>query len=120
MRILFVSHYATPHIGGIESVIHWLRRELKSRGHEVVHVASSASHYPLDDLPPDEGVIRVPALNVLENTRNELCTGPGATPQPWCSAARSGRAGTQTRWRWTVRRIDRKTEPTARATTSRR
>ena len=67
MRILFVSHYATPHIGGIESVIHWLRRELKSRGHEVVHVASSASHYPLDDLPPDEGVIRVPALNVLEN-----------------------------------------------------
>ena len=67
MRILFVSHYATPHIGGIESVIHWLRRELKSRGHEVVHVACSASHYPLDELPPDEGVIRVPALNVLEN-----------------------------------------------------
>ena len=33
----------------------------------MVHVASSASHYPLDELPPDEGVIRVPALNVLEN-----------------------------------------------------
>jgi D-inositol-3-phosphate glycosyltransferase len=67
MRILFVSHYATPHIGGIESVIHSLRRELRERGHDVVHVASSASHHPLDELPPDEGVIRVPALNVLED-----------------------------------------------------
>jgi len=27
MRILFVSHYATPHIGGIETVIRSLRRE---------------------------------------------------------------------------------------------
>src|SRR3954451_8871848 len=67
MRILFVSHYATPHIGGIETVIHSLRRELQSRGHEVVHVASSASPFDLDDLPADDGVIRVPAINVLEN-----------------------------------------------------
>jgi D-inositol-3-phosphate glycosyltransferase len=67
MRILFVSHYATPHIGGIETVIHWLRRELRARGHDVVHVACTASHYPLDQLPPDEGVVRVPALNLLEN-----------------------------------------------------
>jgi glycosyltransferase involved in cell wall biosynthesis len=67
MRILFVSHYATPHIGGIETVIHWLRRELRNRGHEVVHVASSATPFDLEQLPPDEGVIRVPAINVLEN-----------------------------------------------------
>jgi D-inositol-3-phosphate glycosyltransferase len=67
MRILFVSHYATPHIGGIETVIHWLRRELRERGHDVVHVASSATPFELDELPPDEGVIRVPAINVLEN-----------------------------------------------------
>ena len=46
MRILFVSHYAAPHIGGIESVIMQLRRELQDRGHDVVHVACSASHYP--------------------------------------------------------------------------
>jgi D-inositol-3-phosphate glycosyltransferase len=67
MRILFVSHYATPHIGGIETVIHSLRRELQDRGHEVVHVASSASPFDLDELPPDDGVIRVGAINVLEN-----------------------------------------------------
>ena len=36
MRILFVSHYATPHIGGVETVIRSLRRELRRRGHDVV------------------------------------------------------------------------------------
>jgi glycosyltransferase involved in cell wall biosynthesis len=66
MRIVFVSHYATPHIGGIETVVQRLRRRLLERGHEVVHVASTASHYPLDDYPVDRGVIRIPALNVLE------------------------------------------------------
>jgi len=68
MRVLFVSHYATPHIGGIETVIRALRRELRKRGHEVVHVASSASHLSSEALGyDDEGVIRVPALNVLED-----------------------------------------------------
>ena len=67
MRILFVSHYANPHIGGIETVIHSLRRELQDQGHDVVHVASSASPFDLDRLPADDGVIRVPAINVLEN-----------------------------------------------------
>lgn len=67
MRVLFVSHYATPHIGGIETVIRSLRRELRKRGHEVVHVASSASHLSREALGyDDEGVIRVGALNVLE------------------------------------------------------
>ena len=68
MRVLFVSHYATPHIGGIETVIRALRRELRRRGHEVVHVASSASHLSSEALGyDDEGVIRVPAVNVLED-----------------------------------------------------
>jgi D-inositol-3-phosphate glycosyltransferase len=68
MRVLFVSHYATPHIGGIETVIRALRRELRKRGHEVVHVASSASHLSSEALGyDDEGVIRVRALNVLED-----------------------------------------------------
>ncbi len=67
MRILFVSHYATPHIGGIETVIRSLRRELRRRGHEVVHVACTASHLPSEALGYDDaGVIRVPALNALE------------------------------------------------------
>ena len=68
MRILFVSHYATPHIGGVETVIRSLRRELRRRGHEVRHVASNASHLSSEALGyDDEGVIRVRALNVLEN-----------------------------------------------------
>jgi glycosyltransferase involved in cell wall biosynthesis len=68
MRILFVSHYATPHIGGVETVIRSLRRELRRRGHEVRHVASNASHLSNEALGyDDEGVIRVRALNVLEN-----------------------------------------------------
>jgi D-inositol-3-phosphate glycosyltransferase len=68
MRIVFVSHYATPHIGGVETVVRSLRRELRRRGHEVVHVASSASHLSREALGyDDEGVIRVPALNLLEN-----------------------------------------------------
>jgi D-inositol-3-phosphate glycosyltransferase len=68
MRVLFVSHYATPHIGGVETVIRSLRRELRRRGHVVRHVASSASHLSSEALGyDDEGVIRVRALNVLEN-----------------------------------------------------
>ncbi|HEY2603751.1 MAG TPA: glycosyltransferase family 4 protein [Thermoleophilaceae bacterium] len=68
MRILFVSHYATPHIGGVETVIRSLHRELRRRGHEVRHVASNASHLSREALGyDDEGVIRVRALNVLEN-----------------------------------------------------
>jgi len=68
MRILFVSHYATPHIGGVETVIRSLRRELRRRGHDVRHVASNASHLKSEKLGyDDEGVIRVGALNVLEN-----------------------------------------------------
>ena len=68
MRVLFVSHYATPHIGGVETVIRSLRRELRRRGHEVRHVASNASHLESEALGyDDEGVIRVRALNVLED-----------------------------------------------------
>ncbi|HEX6459557.1 MAG TPA: glycosyltransferase family 4 protein [Thermoleophilaceae bacterium] len=68
MRILFVSHYATPHIGGVETVIRALRRELRRRGHEVRHVASKATHLESEALGyDDEGLVRVAALNVLED-----------------------------------------------------
>jgi D-inositol-3-phosphate glycosyltransferase len=66
MRILFVSHYANPHIGGIETVVRSLRGELERRGHEVVHVASGASSYG-EQPDAGDGVIRLPALNVLED-----------------------------------------------------
>ena len=67
MRILFLSHYALPHIGGIETVIGTLREELARRGHEVRHVASDVLASPGQPDPPavngDAGVVRVPAFS---------------------------------------------------------
>ena len=42
MRILFVTHYALPHIGGIETPIDAVAAGLAARGHSVTHVASAA------------------------------------------------------------------------------
>lgn len=69
MRILFVSHYALPHLGGIEVVVDALARELAGRGHAVTHVAAAARR---DDDPADAPRdlsyrrVLVPALNGLE------------------------------------------------------
>jgi glycosyltransferase involved in cell wall biosynthesis len=67
VRILFVSHYALPHVGGIETGVAAVAGELARRGHEVTHLASAAVR------PGEEGgedrayrVVCVPALNVLE------------------------------------------------------
>jgi D-inositol-3-phosphate glycosyltransferase len=65
MRILFVSHYALPHLGGIEVIVHELASEMGERGHEVVHVASAAG--PTADPSPSYRLVRVPALNPLED-----------------------------------------------------
>jgi glycosyltransferase involved in cell wall biosynthesis len=68
VRILFVSHYALPHTGGIEVAVDALARRLRARGHEVTHVASGALRRgegpPADDVP--YRVVRVRASNVLE------------------------------------------------------
>jgi glycosyltransferase involved in cell wall biosynthesis len=67
VRILLVSHYALPHVGGIETGIAGVASELTARGHEVTHLASAAAR-------PEEGVdeerryrvVRIRAANVLE------------------------------------------------------
>jgi D-inositol-3-phosphate glycosyltransferase len=66
MRVLMLSHYALPHVGGIESFVHSLSAALRDRGHDVVHVASNAVR-PGEPAPGDDGVLRVPAHNVLED-----------------------------------------------------
>ncbi|MGI8623910.1 MAG: glycosyltransferase family 4 protein, partial [Solirubrobacteraceae bacterium] len=69
MRILLTSHYALPHLGGIEVAIDALARELTARGHDVCHVASAARR---PDEPaggadaPGYRVLRLPARNGLE------------------------------------------------------
>ena len=67
MRIVFVSPYALPHLGGVEVAIDAVASELGRRGHEVVHVASDAVR-PGEPAAPEVGyrVVRVPALNALE------------------------------------------------------
>lgn len=69
MRIVFVSHYALPHLGGIEAAIDGLARELAGRGHEVVHVASAAlrdGEHARTEAARGYRVVRIPALNQAE------------------------------------------------------
>ena len=42
LRVLFVTHYALPHVGGVEVVVDQLARALRRRGHEVEQVAARA------------------------------------------------------------------------------
>jgi glycosyltransferase involved in cell wall biosynthesis len=69
VRIVFTSHYALPHLGGIEVAIDAVARELTKRGHDVVHVASSslspgANGDSRSSVPYE--LMRVPAANFLE------------------------------------------------------
>jgi D-inositol-3-phosphate glycosyltransferase len=69
LRILFVSHYALPHLGGIEVAVDAMARELTGRGHDVVQLASAAVRPDEDTGPPPAvpyRVVRVPALNTAE------------------------------------------------------
>lgn len=72
MRVVLASHYALPHLGGIETALDAFARELAGRGHDVVHVASAALRCdePSEDVSaaawrPYE-LVRVPAVNALE------------------------------------------------------
>ena len=65
MRIVFLSHYAVPHVGGIETAIDGVAEELSRRDHDVMQIASDAQAGPLDP-PSSYQVVRLPALNVLE------------------------------------------------------
>ncbi len=69
MRILFVSHYALPHVGGIESVVDALAAELAGRGHRVVHVAADSLRGEdgrAEAPKPGYEIARLRALNVAE------------------------------------------------------
>lgn len=70
MKIVFLSHYALPHIGGIEVVVDQLAREMALRGHAVTHIASAClrREQAIADEPRTCEVIRLPASNVLAKT----------------------------------------------------
>jgi glycosyltransferase involved in cell wall biosynthesis len=73
VRIVFVSGYGLPHLGGIEVAVDSLARVLAGRGHDVVHVTSAAVR-PDDPparngTPPPYRVVRIPAWNGPEQRR---------------------------------------------------
>jgi D-inositol-3-phosphate glycosyltransferase len=68
LRILFVSHYALPHVGGIEVAIDAVASELTRRGHAVTHLAAAARRdHEEESGPRPYRVLRLPALNTLED-----------------------------------------------------
>ncbi len=66
MRILLVSAYGLPHMGGIEVAVDTLAAELAARGHTVTHVTSSAGSSGPGAPKPGYTQIRVPSINPLE------------------------------------------------------
>src|ERR1043166_3306199 len=62
MRILTVTHYQPPHLGGIEMVAHALVERYRVAGHEAVWLSSD-----LPPVAPAPGQVRIPAWNVLED-----------------------------------------------------
>ena len=67
MKVLFVSAYGLPHMGGIEVAVDTLAAELSRRGHAVTHVTSAAGS-GANGPDPGYSQIRVPSLNPLEAT----------------------------------------------------
>jgi glycosyltransferase involved in cell wall biosynthesis len=65
MKILLVSHYTLPHIGGIEVLVDQLSSSLVQRGHEVV-VVSSQTGGAAREVRNGVQIERVPAWNPLE------------------------------------------------------
>jgi phosphatidylinositol alpha-1,6-mannosyltransferase len=67
MSVLIVSHYALPHIGGVELLVDKEIRALCARGHAVVLVTSDEGGSDgAAALPRGVRVVRVPAWNGLE------------------------------------------------------
>jgi len=65
MKVLAVSHYVLPHVGGIEVLVDQLGRQLVRAGHEVT-VVSSRLGAPARETRDGVRFMRVPAWNVLE------------------------------------------------------
>jgi D-inositol-3-phosphate glycosyltransferase len=67
VRVLFVSHYALPHIGGIEFIVDRLGRELVRRGHDVTHLASDSAINRTTPYPVPYERILLPAWQVARD-----------------------------------------------------
>jgi D-inositol-3-phosphate glycosyltransferase len=67
MRVLIVSHYILPHVGGVEHLVHLEAQALADSGNEVLIVASDGSGAGENpDYPPQVRIRRVSAWHGLE------------------------------------------------------
>jgi D-inositol-3-phosphate glycosyltransferase len=66
MRIVVVSNYSPPHIGGVEVLVDREVRLLARAGHEVRLISSACGVGRCPDYPENVQVERIPAWNVLE------------------------------------------------------
>ncbi len=63
LRVLVITHYMPPHVGGIERVAESLVEGLRGRGHDARWIASAVPAHA----GADQHRVRVAALNVLED-----------------------------------------------------
>lgn len=67
MKILILTHYFQPHIGGIEIVAYNQAKEIVKRGHQVTIITSKVGEETEQEIIDGIKVIRVKALNFFEN-----------------------------------------------------
>jgi glycosyltransferase involved in cell wall biosynthesis len=70
MKILIVTHYFEPHIGGIEIVAYNQAKELVKQGHEVTIVTSKLKHEKAVEQVEGIRIVRIAAWNLLEENFN--------------------------------------------------
>ena len=67
MKVLILTHYFQPHIGGIEIVAYNQAKEVVKRGHQVTIITSKTGEEVEEEIIDGIKVIRVKALNFFEN-----------------------------------------------------
>lgn len=67
MKVLILTHCFKPHIGGLELVAYNHAKEIVKRGHQVTIITSKLGEEAEEEIIDGIKVIRVKALNFLEN-----------------------------------------------------
>lgn len=67
MKVLILTHCFQPHIGGLEVVAYNHAKEIVKRGHQVTIITSKIGEEAEEEIIDGIKVIRVKALNFLEN-----------------------------------------------------